>query len=161
MRPVRRRGAVRAGVAAVLVLVLWAAGPAAASTSDVRVGGTAVSELPTDLRILSLNASSSGGARGNVYFRHDSPQGISRFTATVSCLQVDGEGTVRFSGRVERGRTAGGVVLDGRDVAFTVRTGSSPQRFSLPRFGPPGTLVPCSGGRPDMVDVTRGGIHLS
>lgn len=46
-----------------------------------------------------------------------------------------------------------------RDVVFTLHTASDPQRFSLPRFGDPGTLPPCSGGRPETVPVAAGRFH--
>lgn len=147
------------GAAAALVVV---PSPAAAGTGPVVIAGTAVSELPADTRVLAVHAAGGGGvARGGLQFRHDSPQGLSWFTAAVDCLVLGPQGVVELSGRVVRGRTAAGVDLGGRDWAFTVSTGSSPQSFSLPRFAPGGTMAPCSGGRPDTVAVSRGELRVT
>jgi len=77
-----------------------------------------------------------------VTFQHDNdPNGISRFKGTVSCLQItDG---AQISGTVTRGKTAGGVILTGKQYAFHCHARRSP-RFSLTRFAD--TIAPCSDG---------------
>jgi hypothetical protein len=87
-----------------------------------------------------------------VTFQHGSPNGISRFKGTVTCLQIRGE-VAQISGTVTRGETATGTILTGQEYAFTITLGDT-QRFSLPRFA--ATIDPCSGGRPQTVAVTQG-----
>jgi len=59
----------------------------------------------------------------------------------------------QISGTVTRGETAAGVILTGKQYAFTITLGDT-QRFSLPRFA--ATIDPCSGGSPKTVAVTQG-----
>lgn len=101
-------------------------------------------------------------AEGRINFRHlnRATDALARFRGSVTCLSSDEGGTVQVSGRVIRGHTGAGEDLSGRDFAFTIETSTEPQLFSLPRFGPPGSLEPCGGGRPDQVPVTRGGFRL-
>ena len=68
---------------------------------------------------------------------------------------------VRLTGRVVTDETEAGVVLSGKDFGFTLGVGASPQMFSLPRFGAPGTLVACSGGQATQVPVTAGHLRSS
>ncbi len=152
---------------AVVMLVLTAGsarGYANPNTTTATIHGTGISRLPEDTRKLTINAQSEGAptsASGFVQFIHNSPIGVSRFRGTVSCLTIGETGLVQVSGTVLDGVTAAGVVLDGKDYAFTIRAGTSPQTFSLPRFGDPGTLTPCGGGRLEMVTVTQAGFQIT
>ena len=87
-------------------------------------------------------------------FQHDNdPDGISRFKGTVTCLQITGA-VAQISGTVTRGETAAGVILTGKQYAFTITLGDT-QSFSLPRFAP--KIDPCSGGNlTKTVAVTQG-----
>lgn len=130
--------------------------PAVAAGPPVQaLNGTGISRLPEDVRRLTVSArtAADGTTDGRVSFSHDNdPNGVSAFRGTVSCLVVDGA-TARFTGTVTSGETASGVVLTGRQFAFTVQV-AEPQAFSLPRFAD--TVVPCSGGRPQTVLVDEG-----
>lgn len=133
-----------------------AAAPAVTAAPPVQaLSGTGISRLPDDVRRLTVSArtGSDGTSDGRVSFSHDNdPNGVSQFRGTVSCLVVDGA-TARFTGTVTSGETASGVVLTGRQFAFTVEL-EGPQAFSLPRFAD--TVEPCSGGRPQTVLVDDG-----
>lgn len=132
--------------------------------AEIALHGTAISRVAPDTRKLTLHArtaEASAGGHGFVHFTHHSPAGLSRFHGAVTCLRIDAEGVVQLSGRVVRGETAAGVVLAGKDFAFTLDVGSDPQRFSLPRFKDATTLDPCSGGRPVIVPVSQGQIRLA
>lgn len=124
-----------------IVVAVTLVGVAPAGADPVVVYGSVVSVVEPDTRRVTVAATYDGGV---VRFRHWAPAGLSSFVATVSCLAEQG-GVVFLTGEVVRGKTAAGVVLDGRDFGMTLVPGAEPQRFSLPRFGPPGTLAPCSG----------------
>jgi len=126
----------------------------AAAADGQRLFGTGISREPSDTRRLTIKAepTDGGAADGRVTFQHDSPNGISRFKGTVTCLKITDE-VAQISGTVTRGETAAGVVLTGRQYTFTITLGDT-QSFSLPRFAP--KIDPCSGGRPDTVAVTQG-----
>lgn len=130
----------------------------------VAIDGTAISRLPDDTRKLTISAAVAGDAQttGFVYFRHLAPLGLSAFRGTVTCLSVDTLGTVQVSGTVDTGVTATGVVLDGRDFAFTIQPAGAAPAFSLPLLAPGGTLPPCGGGRTDVpaVPVTEGALQV-
>jgi len=126
--------------------------------SELRIHGAGVSLLTDDTRRLTVEATGdeqAAEAGGAVQFTHLGPAGVSRFRGAIDCVRIGEDGTVQLSGRVLDGLTAAGVVLDGRDYAFTVRTAGD-QAFSLPRFGEPGSIEPCSGGRPETVSVDHG-----
>ncbi len=123
-----------------------------------RINGAAVSSLPEDQRRLSVAAKlgSDGAAVGRLSFTHNSPEGLSHFTARVTCLEFT-DGQTEVSGTITKGETAGGVVLDGKPVAFTLDTEGA-QNFSLPQIGP--GAATCGGGRPETVPVTQAGFHV-
>lgn len=133
--------------------------------ASVAVDGTIISRLPDDTRKLTINAATAGDAHGTgfVYFRHLGPLGLSAFRGAVTCLSVDPTGTVRVTGTVDRGVTASGMVLDGRDFAFTIQPYDPDPTFALPRLAPGGTLAPCGGGRTDVpvVPITEGALHVA
>ncbi|HSH77543.1 MAG TPA: hypothetical protein VLA19_03315 [Herpetosiphonaceae bacterium] len=144
-------------------LVLHTAPAFADQPAELQVQGTGTSTLPEDVRSLTLAARATGAttdATGSVTFRHRSPGGLSRFTGTVACVRIDAGGTVRLSGGVVEGVTAPGMVLTGKDFAFTIQTQATPQAFSLPKFADAGTLPACSEGRPELVPVTMGHIRV-
>ncbi len=162
MTRVRRIVAWTLAVTAVF-LVLRTAPAFAAQPVEVQVQGTGTSTLPEDTRTLTLAARTTEAATdatGSVSFRHRSPGGLSRFSGTVACLRIDVGGTIHLSGRVGEGVTASGMVLTGKDFAFTIQTQATPQAFSLPSFSDAGTLPPCSEGRPELVSVTQGQIRV-
>lgn len=134
------------------------------TTAETAIRGSGISELPSDLRVLTVDARSEepGTAEGRVNFRHLNRLGhtLARFHGSVTCLSIQQDGTVRASGSILDGRTGDGTDLAGRDFAFTIETSVEPQRFSLPRLGPPGALEPCGEGRPDQVPVTHGGFRV-
>ena len=139
----------------------FAASPAvAASARGVHsVHGAAVSSLPDDTRRLSVQGrlDGDGAASGQLSFTHLSSSGLARFTAQVTCVQFKPEGTVEVSGVVLKGQTAGGAVLDGKPVAFTLDTAGA-QHFSLPKFG--AGAADCGGGQPMTVPVTQAGFRV-
>ncbi len=142
-------------IVAALLCALAAPAVAAAATDGKKLVGTGISREPNDTRRLTVKAepADGGSAEGRVSFQHDNdPNGISRFKGTVTCLRITGA-VAQISGTVTRGETAAGVVLTGKQYAFTVSLGDT-QRFSLPRFGD--TIAPCGGGRPETVAVTQG-----
>lgn len=142
---------------AVAILVLPNA-TAAHSGAVLAVHGAGVSVLESDTRTLAIEAEQDGTAAdadGAVRFIHLSPAGLSRFRGVVDCLTADEGGVVQISGRVTVGSTASGVVLDGLDYALTLDA-SGDQAFSLPRFGAPETIEPCSGGRAETVPISGG-----
>ncbi len=147
----------RWGLAA-LVCVLAAPTVTLAAQGGDTLSGTGISRLDQDTRRLTIKATTSaadGAAEGRVSFIHHSPSGISRFKADVTCLRLVGQ-TAELSGVVTRGETAAGMMLTGRQFAFTVRL-DDPQSFSLPRFAQ--EVAPCSGGRPQQVAVTQAGFR--
>lgn len=156
--------AVYLALAAAIALFFAAIAAAPAKAADeTEVFGTGISQVGQDTRKLTVHAETAGAATsaaGFVQFNHLSPNGLSRFRGSVTCLSVDETGTVQISGSVLKGITASGVVLTGKDYAFTIQTDSSPQAFSLPGFADAGTLAPCSGGRPELVPVTQGGFKV-
>jgi hypothetical protein len=123
-----------------------------------------VSSLPEDQRRLSVEGKlgSDGAAVGRLSFTHNSPTGLSHFTARVTCLEFN-DGQTEVSGTITKGETAAGVVLDGKPVAFTLDTEGA-QNFSLPQIGP--GAANCGGGRLDedgsleTVPVTQAGFHV-
>lgn len=124
------------------------------ATPNRGLAGAAASRVDPHVRALIVHARAGDGdegATGTVTFVHQSPDGVNRFVASVSCLSISDTttDTVELSGSVTRGQNTAGNNLAGRDVAFTVHTASDPSQFSLPRFGHLGTLRPCSGGRPE------------
>lgn len=129
-----------------------------------RINGAAVSSLPNDQRRLSVQGrlGSDGVAVGRLSFTHNSPQGLSHFTARVTCLEFHGDRT-EVSGTITKGESAGGVVFDGELVAFTLDTDGE-QNFSLPQIG--AGAADCGGGRLDTagrlvtVPVTQAGFHV-
>ncbi len=150
-----RRGVVALAVTALLAPAVAVAKPA----QQQRLSGTAISRLPDDVRRLKLKATTTptGTSDGRVSFVHrNDPNGVSRFKGTVTCLRI-ADGVARVTGTVTRGRTASGMVLTGRQYAFTIHPGE-PSSFSLPRFAE--TVEPCSDGRPETVKVDRGGFRL-
>lgn len=136
----------------------FAASPAVAASAR-SVHGAAVSSLPDDTRRLSVQGrlDGDGAASGQLSFTHLSSSGLARFTAQVTCVQFKPEGTVEVSGVVLKGQTAGGAVLDGKPVAFTLDTAGA-QHFSLPKFG--AGAADCGGGRPETVPVTQAGFRV-
>lgn len=139
----------------VAVLCALATPTVAAAADGQRLFGSGISREPNDTRRLTIKAepTSGGAADGRVTFQHDNdPNGVSRFKGTVTCLRITGA-EAQVSGTVTRGRTAGGVVLTGKQYAFTITLGDT-QRFSLPRFA--ATIDPCSGGSTKTVAVTQG-----
>lgn len=151
----RARTSTRRALTALAVGALLTPAVAWAARETQTLSGTGISRLPDDTRRLTVTAKSMSGeaADGLVTFAHDNdPNGISRFKGTVSCLRVTGS-VAEVSGTVTKGQTAGGMILTGRQFAFTVTLGE-PQAFSLPRFA--ATIDPCSGGRPETVAVDQG-----
>ncbi|WP_459334035.1 hypothetical protein [Arthrobacter sp. Hz1] len=153
----------------IAVLALLAPSPAfadaegtprtSASAQEVhRINGAAVSSLPEDQRRLSVEGKlgSDGVATGRLSFTHQSPSGLSHFTARVTCLEFN-DGQTEVSGTITKGETATGVVLDGKTVAFTLDT-EGVQNFSLPQIGP--GAASCGGGRVETVPVTEAGFHV-
>jgi len=141
----------------VAALLCALATPTVAAAADgERLFGTGISREPKDTRRLTIQAepTDGGAADGRVTFQHNNdPNGVSRFKGTVTCLQITGA-TTQISGTVTRGETAAGVILTGKQYAFTITLGDT-QRFSLPRFA--ATIDPCSGGNPTKaVAVTQG-----
>ncbi|MBG6218776.1 hypothetical protein IWX75_003263 [Arthrobacter sp. CAN_A6] len=129
------------------------------SASEVhRISGAAVSSLPEDQRRLSVEGKlgSDGVAAGRLSFTHNSPSGLSHFTARLTCLEFN-DGRTEVSGTITKGETAAGVVLDGKMVAFTLDTEGA-QNFSLPQIGP--GAANCGGGRAETVPVTQAGFHI-
>lgn len=143
-----------------VVLAASAAPAFAASSAGAapELSGTGISRVGDDTRRLTVKAESTATSQGKLTFAHRAPAGISRFRGTITCLRSAPDGTVDISGTVANGQTASGVVLDGRDFAFTLETEPSDQSFSLPRFG--AGLADCSGGRPELVPVTEGRLRL-
>lgn len=145
----------------VLALTAVPAGSAFAGQPEdpSTVHGAAISSLPDDERRLSVQARTapSGETTGRVSFSHESPNGLSRFTAALDCLAIGPDGTVQVSGTIAQGSTAAGVVLDDKPVAFTLRT-SGAQTFSLPRIGE--SVTACGGGRPEQVPVSKAGFTV-
>ncbi|MBG6226615.1 hypothetical protein IWX63_003214 [Arthrobacter sp. CAN_A2] len=133
-------------------------GPSTSSQAVYRINGAAVSSLPQDQRRLSVQGRLSGDAMadGRLSFTHHSSLGLSHFTARVTCLEfVDGRAEV--SGTITKGKTAAGVVLDGKMVAFTLNMGGE-QTFTLPQIGP--GAANCGGGRAETVPVTQAGFRI-
>ena len=152
---------------AIAILAVLAPSPAFAdsngaprSSSDGvhRINGAAVSSLPDDQRRLSVEGrlGSDGAAVGRLSFTHNAPAGLSHFTARVTCLAFT-DGLTEVSGTITKGETAAGVVLDGKEVAFTLDT-EGEQNFSLPQIGP--GVTSCGGSDRDMVPVTQSGFHV-
>ena len=130
---------------------------AAGAAQDSALKGSGINKLSEDTRRLTVKADATavtGAAEGRVSFAHHSPIGVSRFKGDVSCLQVAGS-VAQISGRVSDGETASGVVLTGKQFAFTVRLGGE-QAFSLPKFAAD-DAVRCGGGQATQVRVTGGG----
>jgi hypothetical protein len=126
-----------------------------------RISGAGISKVGRDTRKLTANAQATPGstaATGTVQFIHNSPAGLARFRGSITCLSVSG-GTVQLSGKIEKGETAGGGLLDGKSFAFTIGTSGGQQTFSLPTVGD--TVAPCSGGRSETVPVTEDGFKIS
>ena len=73
----------------------FAVSPAFAA-SPRSVHGAAVSSLPDDTRRLSVQGrlDGDGAASGQLSFTHLSGSGLARFTARVTCVQFNPEGTV-------------------------------------------------------------------
>jgi len=153
-----------AAACAFLALAGLSTGPSTAAWADgagLRLDGSGVSYLGSDLRILSVDAHADAGvASGITSFVHVAPAGVSRFVGTVACFRRDGDGEVQFSGQVLDGATAAGVVLTGKDFSFTLEADGRPQAFSLPSFADAGTQGGCSGGSVQRVAVTFGGFVL-
>jgi hypothetical protein len=145
-------------VSAVMLTVLATPAVALAAPKADVLTGTGISRIEPDTRRLTINAetgTADGPAEGHLSFAHQAPAGISRFKGDVSCLRVMGQ-TAEISGFVTEGLTASGVVLTGKQFAFTIELGNQ-QSFSLPRLGTPTMIKPCSGGRTDKVAVTQAG----
>ncbi|MEO6429469.1 hypothetical protein [Arthrobacter oryzae] len=128
------------------------------ASASHRINGAAVSSLPEDQRRLSVEGKlgSDGVADGRLSFTHQSPSGLSHFTARVTCLEFH-DGRTEVSGTITKGETAAGVILDGKMVAFTLDTEGA-QNFSLPQIGP--GAANCGGGRDETVPVTQAGFHV-
>ncbi len=126
----------------------------AAAADGQRLFGTGISREPNDTRRLTIKAepTDGGAADGRVTFQHDSPNGVSRFKGTVTCLQIT-DGVAKITGTVTRGETATGTVLTGMPYAFTITLGDT-QSFSLPSFDP--TIDPCGGSPKRPAVVTQG-----
>jgi hypothetical protein len=139
--------------------VAVAAAPQSASAQSTRISGAAISKVARDTRKLTVSASIGTSANGTIQFIHNSPAGLTRFRGQVTCVSVSG-GTAQVTGTIDKGETATGALLDGKAFGFTINTSSSPETFSLPNFGDPGTIAPCSGGRGETVPVTEDGIKL-
>ena len=146
-----------------LVALILAAGsrptPSLYAQGGSRITGAAISKVGRDTRKLTASAEAPAGstqASGTMQFIHNSPAGLSRFRGTVTCLSVNGA-TVQISGRIEKGETATGGLLDGKTYAFTIVTAGG-QSFSLPNVGD--NVGPCSGGRGEMVTVTEEGFRI-
>jgi hypothetical protein len=125
-----------------------------------RITGAAISKVGRDTRKLTASAQSTPGsssATGSVQFIHNSPAGLSTFRGTITCFSVNGP-MVQISGRIEKGETVGGGLLDGKSYAFTINTAGK-QSFSLPTVSD--TVAPCSGGRSETVPVTEDGFRIS
>ena len=125
-----------------------------------RITGSGISKVGRDTRKLTADAQAGTGstnATGTMQFIHNSPAGLSRFRGTVTCMSVSG-GTVQISGKIEKGETATGGLLDGKSYAFTINTSGSSQSFSLPNVGD--GIAACSGGRGESVPVTEDGFKL-
>ncbi len=130
--------------------------------TGAKITGAAISKLPRDTRKLTVTAQAPAGsaqATGTVQFIHNGPNGLSRFRGTVACLSI-AAGVVQISGISEKGETATGTLLDGKTYAFTIDTNASPQTFSLPTFGDPGMVGPCSGGSSTVVPITEDGFKI-
>ncbi len=141
-----------------IALLILPAVTVAHDGTPLGIHGAGVSHLASDTRVLAIEAVSTGAttdADGLVQFIHLGPAGLSRFGGIVDCLQLNEDGIVQISGRVTRGETAAGNVLDGLDYAFSVHA-TGAQSFSLPRFGAAGSIEPCSGGRAETVLVSEG-----
>ena len=127
-----------------------------------KISGAAISKVGRDTRKLTVAAQApagSSGASGTVQFIHNSPNGLSRFRGTITCLSVNG-GVAQISGAIEKGETATGALLDGKAYAFTINASGSPQSFSLPTVGESSAVGPCSGGSSQSVSVTEDGFRL-
>ncbi len=152
----RQRARPSRWVSAVMLTVLATPAVALAAQKADVLTGTGISRLEQDTRRLTINAetgTADGPAEGHLSFAHRAPAGISRFKGDVSCLRVTGQ-TAEISGFVTEGLTASGVVLTGKQFAFTIELGDQ-QSFSLPRFA--ATIEPCSGGQTNKVAVTQAG----
>ncbi|HUQ46941.1 MAG TPA: hypothetical protein VM053_01715 [Gemmatimonadaceae bacterium] len=129
------------------------------ASAQSRISGAAISKVARDTRKVSISASVGTSATGTIQFIHNSPAGLTRFRGQVSCVSVSG-GNVQVTGIIDKGETATGALLDGKAFGITVATSTSPQTFSMPSYGEPGAIAPCSGGRGETVPVTEDGIKL-
>ncbi len=155
-----------AAACAFLALAALSGGPSAAAWADgagLRLDGSGVSYVGSDLRILAVDAQADGSgiASGITSFVHVAPAGVSRFVGTVACFRQDGGGQVQLSGQVLDGATAAGVVLTGKDYFFTLEADGGPQAFSLPSFAEAGARSGCSGGGAQRVAIGFGGFVLA
>lgn len=129
-----------------LAIGVWQIPALAGAGGDVAVHGAVQNrvpqqEEPQDTRNVSVQAGSEDGLTdGTVVFRHyhhqpvsdDDVAGLSKFRATVDCLQVDG-GVVRVNGSVRSGSTRTGVDLSG--APFAMEFDLDDRVFALPAFG--------------------------
>jgi hypothetical protein len=149
-------------LAATVLAAASAAPGALQAQGGARISGAGISKVGRDTRKLTVTAQAPAGstaASGTIQFIHNSPAGLSRFRGTITCLSIAG-GTAQLSGVIEKGETATGALLDGKNYAFTISSGTSPQTFSLPTVGEAGAVGPCSGGSAQKVAVTEDGFKL-
>jgi len=166
MKPTRIAGR---AVAVLGALAVVAAGASAAGASPddwwfghskAMIRGAAASQTDQGNYGLGVYARNNGApdeAWGQFRFGEDADQGHGD-AGEVHCLTRDAAGLMQVSGRIF---ASGGRNDAGRDFAVTIDTESQPQRFSGVRFGPPGSIEPCSGGTADFHPVTRGGYESS
>jgi hypothetical protein len=146
-----------------IILFLANSTVSAAPKAHLALHGTGISRLQEDTRKLTVHAQTAGVAReasGFVHFTHQSPSGLSRFRGSITCLSIAADGTAQITGSVLNGVTAAGVVLAGKDYAFTIQTSTNPQTFTLPTFAASGALQPCSGSTRILVPVTQAGFKV-
>lgn len=124
----------------------WQLPTLAAPLRDVTLHGAVQNRVPQqaapkDTRNVSVQAGREDGlVEGTLTFRHyrhqpaseDDGAGLSKFRATVECLQVD-DAVVRVNGLVLSGSTSTGVDLSG--AAFAMEFNLDDQVFTLPAFG--------------------------
>lgn len=132
----------------------------AAAENAPQVHGAALSQVEPHRRLLTVTASatdSDSHASGWLRFEHRSPDGVSWFAGSVTCVQEERTGILSLGGTIGKGRTAAGDDLTGKSFGITLFVAADPQRFSLPRFSDPGAAPACSAGRSETVPVTLGG----
>ena len=166
MKPARIGGRTAAVIAS-LALVVAGASAAGASPDDwwfgrskVMIRGAAASQTDQGDYGLGVYARNNGAPEegwGQFRFGEDADSGHGD-AGEVHCLTRDAAGLIQVSGRIF---ASGGRDDAGRDFAATIDTQSQPQRFSGVRFGPRGSIAPCSGGTADFHPVTRGGYDSS